>query len=153
MQVQPISILLSAGAPSIGAPSGHPGLGWGDFHCPSCPPQGSFQTCSWSCSSLTAGASLATTRIPWGFCLLVWTPAHPPALYHSPSQSSLLTRLHPLLSPIHLQKLCLLGTPQPPHLPGIQKGQQQPENKKTYPAKTMPDVDTKKCVMHHSLDA
>lgn len=62
-----------------GSPQWSPwaGLGWGDFHCPSCPPQGSFQTCSWSCSSLTAGASLATTRIPWGFCLLVWTQPTP----------------------------------------------------------------------------
>lgn len=60
------------------SPSGHPGLGWGDFHCPSCPPQASFQTCSWSCSSLPAGASLATTRISWGLCLLVWTPAPTP---------------------------------------------------------------------------
>lgn len=65
---------------------------WGDFHCPSSPPQGSFQTCSWSCSSLPAGASLSTTRIPWGLCLLVWTPPPPrPGLYHSPSLSSLLT--------------------------------------------------------------
>ena len=64
--------------------------GWGDFHCPSSPPQGSFQTCSWSCSSLPVGASLSTTRIPWGLCLLVWAQLFPSLLPAFPPSSSLL---------------------------------------------------------------